>query len=69
MESISKSQQKNKDKQKEFYESLEEWETMTFPKLSQKKERKELEDKPEAIGTAIANEILHELLVEFADKF
>lgn len=68
MSSTSKSQTKNQGKQQDFYESLEEWEAITFPKLSQKKERKELEDKPEALGVAIANEILHELFIELSDK-
>ncbi|MBX9259283.1 hypothetical protein H1Q63_36085 [Desmonostoc muscorum CCALA 125] len=49
-----------------FYSSLEEWEAETFPKLTKKRERKLLEQKPDSLGVAIANEILREICVELS---
>lgn len=61
MANTSKSQTKHQEPEEDFYSSWAEWEVKTFPKLIKKRERKELEKKPEALGIAIANEIFREM--------
>jgi short-subunit dehydrogenase len=66
MGSKSNSQIKQENTKDAFYSSLEEWEAETFPKLTKKRERKLLEQKPDSLGVAIADEIFREICVELS---
>lgn len=59
----------NKDKEKssdDYYTSLEQWESENFPNLIKERERKKLENDPEALGNAIADKIFHEIGIELS---
>jgi hypothetical protein len=62
----SNSRIKQENPEDTLYSSVEEWEAETFPKLTKKRERKLLEQKPDSLGVAVANEILREICVELS---
>lgn len=56
------------DTQTNFYSSFEEWQSKTFPKLAQKRERKFIETKPEFLGKVAGNEIMKEIHSELLNR-
>lgn len=64
MVNISKNNLDSKENEKEFYDSLEEWQAKNFPNLKRKKERGKSEKNLEALGIAIANNISRKIKSE-----
>lgn len=58
------SQVNSGNKKDDFYSSVEEWEARTFPKLTKKRELKQLESKPDSFGVTIANKIFTDIRAE-----
>ena len=63
---MAKVSQNRETKRDDYYTSLEQWKLENFPNVIEKRQRKELEKDPEALGTAIANKIFHKIGVELA---
>lgn len=58
----------NQEEPMNSYVSLNDWEAKSFPTLVQKREWKKLEKNPEALGVAIADDILREIRLEFSNS-
>lgn len=48
-----------------FYKSVEEWEADNFPNLMKQRAREEIRKNPEALGTAIADDVFRRLGLNF----
>jgi hypothetical protein len=60
--------ERNEKSDEIYYTSVEQWELENFPNLTRKRERKQLENNPEALGAAIADEIFQKIGVELSKK-